>query len=69
MAYQQQDMGKNFMSRLSKLDRYVIKRHSEIYPPEEHLTNVLKLVSDVEEVMKQVSQEEGGSNLYSGCPK
>jgi len=57
MAYQQQDMGKNFMSRLSKLDRYVIKRHSEIYPPEEHLTNVLKLVSDVEEVMKQVSQE------------
>merc|ERR1719219_2299146 len=45
------------MSRLGKLDRYVIKRHSEIYPPEEHLSGVLKLVSDVEEVMKQVSQE------------
>jgi len=55
--YQQQDPGKGFMSRLSKLDRYVIKRHSEIYPSEDHLNGVLKLVSDVEEVMKQVSQE------------
>jgi len=55
--YQQQDPGKNFMSRLSKLDRYVIKRHSEIYPSEDHLNGVLKLVSDVEEVMKAVSQE------------
>merc|ERR1712083_94534 len=57
MAYQQQDMGKNFMSRLSKLDRYVIKRHSEIYPTEDHLSGVLKLVSSLEEVMKQVSEE------------
>ena len=55
--YQQQDPGKGFMSRLSKLDRYVIKRHSEIYPSEDHLNGVLKLVSNVEEVMKAVSQE------------
>jgi len=55
--YQHQDPGKGFMSRLSKLDRYVIKRHSEIYPSEDHLNGVLKLVSDVEEAMKQVSQE------------
>merc|ERR1719361_1884052 len=55
--YQQQDPGKNFMSRLSKLDRYVIKRHSEIYPSEDHLSGVLKLVANVEEVMKAVSQE------------
>ena len=54
---QQQDPGKGFMSRLSKLDRYVIKRHSEIYPSEDHLNGVLKLVSNVEEVMKAVSQE------------
>lgn len=50
-------MSKGFMSRLSKLDRYVIKRHTEIYPTESHLNTVLKLVSDVEEVMKQASQE------------
>ena len=57
-AYQQQqDMSKGFMSRLSKLDRYVIKRHSEIYPTEDHLSGVLKLVSSLEEVMKQVSEE------------
>lgn len=55
--HQQQDMSKGFMSRLSKLDRYVIKRHSEIYPTEEHLSGVLKLVSSLEEVMKQVSEE------------
>merc|ERR1719187_1138225 len=55
--YQHQDPGKGFMSRLSKLDRYVIKRHSEIYPSEDHLNGVLKLVSNVEEVMKAVSQE------------
>merc|ERR1712110_1401407 len=54
--HQQQDMSKSFMSRLSKLDRYVIKRHSEIYPTEDHLSGVLKLVSSLEEVMKQISE-------------
>jgi len=52
-----QQQSKAFMSRLSKLDRYVIKRHTEIYPSEDHLKGVLKLVSDVEEVMKSVSEE------------
>ena len=48
---------KGFMSRLSKLDRYVIKRHTEIYPTDEHLNNILSLVGDVEQAMKQVSAE------------
>merc|ERR1712241_606854 len=52
-----QQQSKAFMSRLSKLDRYVIKRHTEIYPSEDHLKGVLKLVADVETVMKEVSQE------------
>jgi len=55
--FQQQGNDKGFMSRLSKLDRYVIKRHTEIYPTEDHLKGVLKLVADVETVMKEVSQE------------
>lgn len=50
-------VSKGFMSRLSKLDRYVIKRHTEIYPSEAHLSAVLKLVTDVEEAMKTASQE------------
>ena len=48
---------KGFMSRLSKLDRYVIKRHTEIYPSEDHLNSLLGLVGDVEQAMKQVSSE------------
>ena len=43
---------RGFMSRLSKLDRYVIKKHTEIYPSETNLKRILKLVSDVEETMK-----------------
>lgn len=50
-------MGKGFMSRLSKLDRYVIKRHTEIYPTDAQLTAVLKLVADVEDAIKKVSKE------------
>ena len=48
---------KGFMSRLSKLDRYVIKRHTEIYPTDEQLNSLLAMVGDVEQAMKQVSSE------------
>jgi len=48
---------RGFMSRLSKLDRYVIKKHTEIYPTEKNLKTILKLVSDVEETTKQIVQE------------
>ncbi len=50
-------VNKGFMSRLSKLDRYVIKRHTQIYPSEDHLAAVLKLVTDVETAMKDVSDK------------
>ena len=55
---------KGFMSRLSKLDRYVIKRHTEIYPKDQQLNSILGLVGDVEQAMKQVSSEwnEGEEN-------
>ena len=48
---------KGFMSRLSKLDRYVIKRHTEIYPSDDHLNSLLSMVGDVEQAMKQVSSD------------
>lgn len=48
---------RGFMSRLSKLDRYVIKKHTEIYPSETNLKRILKLVSDVEETMKTIVEE------------
>jgi hypothetical protein len=56
-------MNRGFMSRLSKLDRYVIKKHSDVYPAEENLNTILKMVLDIEEAMKQVSQEWNDDNV------
>jgi len=48
---------------LSKLDRYVIKKHTEIYPSETNLKQILKLVSDVEETTKQIVEEWNKSDV------
>ncbi len=49
--------GGGFNSRLSKLDRYVIKKHTDVYPSEKDLDLVLKLVTDIEETMRSLSND------------
>ena len=51
--------GPIFYSRLSKLDRNVIRKHKEIYPGEAELAIILELVGDTEEAMKLVAEEIG----------
>jgi hypothetical protein len=46
-----------FNSRLSKLDKYVIKKHTEIYPEQSELSVILQLVKDTEECMKHVADD------------
>jgi hypothetical protein len=46
-----------FCSRLSKLDRYVIKKHKDIYPDESELTSILELVNDTEKSMRMVAEQ------------
>ena len=36
-------------------DRHVLAKHSEIYPKEEELTNIQKIVSNTEKGLKMVS--------------
>lgn len=52
----QSRMSRNYRSRLSKLDRYVIKKHKDIYPLEKELSFILKLVTNTEESIKKVAE-------------
>ena len=49
---------RGFMSRLSKLDRYVIKKHTEIYPSETNLKQILKLGMGTILILKFLRQFE-----------
>ena len=54
IAEYQSRMSRNYRSRLSKLDRYVIKKHRDIYPVEKELSFILQLVAQTEESLKKV---------------
>lgn len=50
-------MSRGFLSRLSKLDKYVIKKHKEVYPKEGTLKLILDMVTHTEEAMVKVGEE------------
>ena len=56
VAEYQSRMSRNYKSRLSKLDRYVIKKHKDIYPTEKELSFILQLVTNTEEGIKKVAE-------------
>lgn len=56
VAEYQSRMSRNYRSRLSKLDRYVIKKHKDVYPIEKELAFILKLVTNTEESLKKVAE-------------
>jgi len=56
VAEYQSRMSRNYRSRLSKLDRYVIKKHKDIYPLEKELSFILQLVTNTEESIKKVAE-------------
>ena len=56
IAEYQSRMSRNYRSRLSKLDRYVIKKHKDIYPIEKELSFILQLVTNTEESIKKVAE-------------
>ena len=59
--------GPVFCSRLSKLDRYVIRKHKDIYPTEPELNLLLGLIRDVEEVMRLVAKAIDKKNEEAGA--
>ena len=56
IAEYQSRMSRNYRSRLSKLDRYVIKKHRDVYPREKDLSFILQLVTHTEEGLKKVAE-------------
>jgi hypothetical protein len=62
MSYGVGGPGPIFCSRLSKLDRYVIRKHKDIYPSEAELSVILGLVRDSEESMRQVAETINKAN-------
>ena len=56
IAEYQSRMSRNYRSRLSKLDRYVIKKHKDVYPIEKELSFILQLVTHTEESLKKVAE-------------
>jgi len=55
MADYQSRQHRGYRSRLSKLDRHVIRKHKEIYPKESDLASILRLVTRTEESLKLVA--------------